>query len=248
MAILNTAEPAATPDRADANLVPGWALARPKPLWQSFYDFALAPARMIVLPDEASERLHLTSLRAERFATVLPHLRGRVLDIGAGDNMLLRLYRGRAAGDPAAGGSLGLDVVDRGGGCALVEDAAALPFPDGSFDTVSFVACLNHIPQRHRALREARRVLRPGGRLVVTMIGRSLGRIGHALWWYSEDKHKHRDVDPREEPGLEAREILGLLTQAGFLLRSRFHFCYGLNNLYLAEKPPSQASCNGVGE
>ena len=60
---------------------------------------------MVLLPDSQSERLHLTSLRAERYAAVLPELRGRILDIGAGDNALVRLYRQtqlRAGKDDAA--------------------------------------------------------------------------------------------------------------------------------------------------
>ena len=86
---------------------------------------------MILLPDTASERLHLTSLRAERFSMVLPHLRGRVLDVGAGDNMLLKLYRAHAnAGDPAAGESIGVDVVDWGSDCVLLNNTSQLPFPE----------------------------------------------------------------------------------------------------------------------
>ena len=47
----------------------------------------------------------------------------------------------------------------------VVGDMEALPFRDGSFDAVMFVAALHHVPQPLRALEEARRVLRPGGRL-----------------------------------------------------------------------------------
>jgi SAM-dependent methyltransferase len=217
-------------------LVPSWALARPKPAWQSLYDLCLAPARMIVLPDTASERLHLTSLRAERFSMALPYLRGRVIDIGAGDNMLLRLYLAASGGvDPAAKDSAGVDVIDWGGDCVLVKNTTRLPFPRASVDTVCFVACLNHIPERRSALREAARILRPGGRVVATMIGRGLGRIGHALWWYSEDKH--RVLNPHEEMGLDPAEMIELLSGAGLDVRPPVRFCHGLNRLYIAEKP-----------
>lgn len=46
-------------------------------------------------------------------------------------------------------------------------DAQALPFPDESFDVVLANHMLYHLPDRARALREARRVLRRGGRLLV---------------------------------------------------------------------------------
>lgn len=44
-------------------------------------------------------------------------------------------------------------------------DAAALPFEDASFDTVLFFESACHFPERARFFREARRVLKPGGRL-----------------------------------------------------------------------------------
>ena len=47
----------------------------------------------------------------------------------------------------------------------VVGDMEALPFDDDEFDAVLFVAALHHVPDPARALQEARRVLRPGGRL-----------------------------------------------------------------------------------
>jgi ubiquinone/menaquinone biosynthesis C-methylase UbiE len=46
-------------------------------------------------------------------------------------------------------------------------DAAALPYSDATFDAAFLVATLGEIPDRDLALRELRRVLKPGGRLVV---------------------------------------------------------------------------------
>jgi SAM-dependent methyltransferase len=48
-----------------------------------------------------------------------------------------------------------------------VGDAQDLPLPDATFDAAFLVATLGEIPDRDRALRELRRVLKPGGRLVV---------------------------------------------------------------------------------
>ena len=219
--------------------IPEWALARPKPLLQHAYDLLGAPLRMVLLPDGTCERLHLTSLRAERFASVLPQLKGRVLDVGAGDNLLVKTYRAAMGpGDRAAAESVGVDVVDWGADCVILESAARMPFPDASFDTVCFIACLNHIPERKEALQESIRVLRPGGRVVATMIGRLIGKVGHALWWYSEDKH--RDVHEEEEMGLDDREMLSLLRDAGFRVTRSRGFVYGLNRLYVAELPAAR--------
>lgn len=46
--------------------------------------------------------------------------------------------------------------------------AEHLPFASGSFDHVLLVTVLGEIPDRSQALREIRRVLRPGGRLSVS--------------------------------------------------------------------------------
>ncbi len=222
----------------DGTLPPDWALVSRKSVLQSAWDFAGAPLRMVLLPDSQSERLHLTSLRAERYAAVLPHLRGRILDIGAGDNALVRLYRQeqlRAGGDVTdADTSVGVDVVDWGGDTLKITSSDSLPFESESFDTVCLVACINHIPERIGALKEAYRVLKPGGQVVATMIGRLIGDVGHAIWWYSEDKH--RDIAEGEVMGIDSAEMLRLFAQAGFGQVSIKRFVYGMNYLYLATR------------
>lgn len=51
-------------------------------------------------------------------------------------------------------------------------DATALPLADESYDAVMLVSMLHHVDDRPRALAEARRVLRPGGRLAVMLFTR----------------------------------------------------------------------------
>jgi SAM-dependent methyltransferase len=207
-------------------------LPRPKPFVLKFSDLALAPVRML-LPDPVSEKLGLSSLRAERLAVVLDQLNGRCLDIGAQDNLLLHLYRERERGanSAAAIDSVGVDVVDWGGDCLILPSSDNLPFPDESFDTISFVACLNHIPERRAALLEARRVLKPDGRVLITMINRFVGGISHRLRWWGE--HSQREVHVDEDDGLRHRETIAYLQEAGFVDIESRPFFYGLNRLYL---------------
>jgi SAM-dependent methyltransferase len=55
--------------------------------------------------------------------------------------------------------------------CCQVADAAALPFADASFDRITCRFGVMFFPDVPRALREVRRVLRPGGRAVFTAWG-----------------------------------------------------------------------------
>jgi ubiquinone/menaquinone biosynthesis methyltransferase len=50
--------------------------------------------------------------------------------------------------------------------CFLVGDMSALPFPDASFDLLTTGYGIRNVPDIGVALREAARVLRPGGRIV----------------------------------------------------------------------------------
>ena len=52
-------------------------------------------------------------------------------------------------------------------------DAAKLPFPDASFDSVVAHHMLYHLDEPGAAIAEFARVLRPGGRLTVTLNGRT---------------------------------------------------------------------------
>lgn len=195
-----------------------------KTLLRHIWDFIGIPFRLVLFDQSWLPRFGWTTLEEERLAAVLPWVRGRLLDVGAGTNTLVKRW----------GEGIGVDVFEWGGGAQLVEDTSHLPFEDDSFDTITFVACLNHIPYRQAALEEARRLIRPGGRLLITMISPLLGDVGHAIWWYSEDKHRG-GMAPGEVGGMTTAEIVRLGEKAGFKLTARRRFVYGMNNLYVFE-------------
>ena len=98
--------------------------------------------------------------------------RGSVTDISPG---MVEVALANAAG-------LGLDVDGR------VADAETIPYADGTFDLVVGHAVLHHIPDVELALREALRVLRPGGRFVFagepTRYGDVVARkLSQLTWW-----------------------------------------------------------------
>ena len=60
--------------------------------------------------------------------------------------------------------------------------AERLPFPDGSFDHVTFTYLLRYVDDPAATLRELARVLRPGGRLATLEFAVPSG-IAYPLWW-----------------------------------------------------------------
>lgn len=173
-----------------------------------------------------------------RMHEVLPHVTGRLLDIGCGQNRLARRY----------GDAVGVDVHDWGDVDLVVEDTAQLPFDDASFDTVTIIAALNHIPNRLEVLCEARRVLRPGGRIVLTAIPPTISTIWHWLRRPWDDDQSERGMKEGEVYGLTPRQVDDLIARAGFWFRTSSRFMLGINRLVVAERPadsPSRASVDG---
>jgi ubiquinone/menaquinone biosynthesis C-methylase UbiE len=60
-------------------------------------------------------------------------------------------------------------------------DAESLPFPDNHFDVVYSWGVLHHTPDSDQAIREALRVLRPGGRACLMLYARR-SWVGFGLW------------------------------------------------------------------
>jgi len=188
-------------------------------------NFIFLPIRLI-FSHETINKLGLRSLRDERYDIVKKNLNGRLIDIGCGNNELVKSY---------GNDSIGIDVFDFGGDALIVEDSSNLPFNDQTFNSVSFVACLNHITNREKVLKESYRLLKKGGRIYMTMLSPFWGVLRHKLAWWDPDQHE-RGMKEGEKLGLSTKYLINLFESCGFELVKRERFILGINNLYVFEK------------
>ncbi|MBI4518588.1 MAG: class I SAM-dependent methyltransferase [Deltaproteobacteria bacterium] len=198
--------------------------------WRYWINQLLLPFKL-VLPQPLIARIPgLTTNLDIRVGVVLAEVRGTLVDIGCGTNRLVQRYRAQG------GEGQGLDVHPWPGVDRVVADTRALPYPSGSVDTVTFVASLNHIPDREAVLREAVRILRPGGRVVITYLTPLVSRLWHAWAFWDADQHE-RGMEPGERFGFTDAEIGAMLERAGLRVLRRAGFSWHLNHLYVCEKP-----------
>ncbi len=208
---------------------------------QRVVDFLTFPLRALALFER--DRWGLSSLRSERFDYVAQAVQGHCLDIGCGrHDQFIREY--------CRGNGIGIDIFPYDGLTEenLVPDLTRLPFPDDTFDSVTFIANLNHAPrsQRDAELADAFRCLKPGGNIIVTM-GNPLAEIAvHKLVsFYDRFFHTRVDVDSErgmheeEEYYLKDTEILQRLWRAGFRRAAKRWFWtqWGFNHLFVGWKP-----------
>ena len=187
-------------------------------------EFAL-PLKLII-PQPIIRKIPFLSTNEDiRIRIALKRTEGRLLDIGCGNNRLVEQYRAQG------GDGTGVDVYPWPGVDDVVPDSSKLSFDDGSFDTITFVACLNHIPNRDAVLTEARRLLRPGGRVVLTNLTPFLSRIWHAYAFWDADQHE-REMAEGEVYGFTDEELTAMLKRSGFAVTSSKPFSWGLNHVY----------------
>jgi SAM-dependent methyltransferase len=129
--------------------------------------------------DDTSLMNHLESLALPRIAHALASVDGLVLDLGCGVGHFGRTW----ASAPRSATLYGMDLViellaeARVGYAGLFEgDVHRIPVKDGAFSAVVIANALHHIADPEHALREVRRILRPGG-LVIGYDPRELAPI-----------------------------------------------------------------------
>ncbi|MFP5283548.1 MAG: demethylmenaquinone methyltransferase [Actinomycetes bacterium] len=138
--------------------------------------------------DLANDVLSLGADRAWRASVVeavAPQPGEVVLDLAAGTGTSSEPFRAAGATVVATDLSLGMLEVGRRRLPALhfvAGDALRLPYADASFDAVTISFGLRNVEDVDAALRELRRVTRPGGRLVVCEFSTPTWRPFRALY------------------------------------------------------------------
>jgi SAM-dependent methyltransferase len=194
-----------------------------------FMNSVLLPLKLFI-PQPAVARIpFLTTNEDIRVSLALKWIKGYALDIGCGNNRLISEYRAKN------GNGLGIDVYDWGSQDLLVKNTAHIPFPEDTFDTVTMIACINHIPNREDVIAEAYRLLKPEGLLIVTNLTPFLSKIWHKLAFWDKDLHE-RGMQPGEEYGFWKTELEKLFHENGFFIWHRKSFSLGLNTMYICRK------------
>lgn len=140
----------------------------------------------------------------------------RILDIGTSTGTNLRMLR-----DLGFSRYEGLDMsdeavrwcADKGYGKVTRGDACALPFPDASFDLILATDIIEHVDDDALALREMRRVLKPDGRVLITV-------PAFPMLWGIQDEIGHHKRRYR------MAELVGRIRDAGLDVHRKFHFNY----------------------
>ncbi len=129
-------------------------------------------------------------------------------------------------------------------------DGENLRFPDGSFDRVTNAFGIRNFEDKGKGLKEALRVLKPGGKLVILELSRPENKV--VRWFYdlyflnilpkiggkvSGDKgaYSYLPASVKNFPG--KKEFSAMMRQAGFEAVTHKAFTFGICRMYTGEKP-----------
>ena len=157
---------------------------------------------------------------AERLADRLDDMKprfARVLELGAHGGILRDSLAGRAGEALHVAADLAPAMLARAQMPVVVADEEALPFATASFDLVLSNLSLHWVNDLPGALVQIRRILRPDGLLLASLLGgRTLEELRLCL--LEAESEVAGGASPRVSPFVDTRDAGALLQRAGFAL------------------------------
>jgi SAM-dependent methyltransferase len=155
----------------------------------------------------------------------------RVLDVGCFQGELFKYL------EPRLGFGIGLDPlapeIETGKYRLLSRTFGEdLPFQSESFDALVMLATLEHIQDKEAVARESRRLLKTGGRLIITVPDPAVDRIIDLLVWL----RLADGMSLEQHHGFVPADLPGIFTACGFQLKNWHRFQLGMNNLFVFER------------
>ena len=140
----------------------------------------------------------------------------RVLDLGAHDGLLARTMKADASLAARLGEVVTADLSPAFSP-DIIADEEDLPFAEGSFDLVVSALSLHWVNDLPGALIQIRRVLKPDGLFIGTVLGgRTLSELRQSL--LSAEEEVRGGAANRVSPYLDVIDGAGLLQRAGFAM------------------------------
>jgi SAM-dependent methyltransferase len=107
-----------------------------------------------------------------------------------------------------------------------------LPLENSSFDAIVLLATMEHIRDKSVIAKEAARLLRAGGRVIITVPSPLVDKILEVLVFL----HLVDGMSLEEHHGFIPEELEGIFASKQFQLIKKQKFQLGLNNLYVFER------------
>ncbi|OHC74985.1 MAG: SAM-dependent methyltransferase [Rhodospirillales bacterium RIFCSPLOWO2_12_FULL_58_28] len=156
----------------------------------------------------------------DRLADRLDDIRRRfpkALDLGCHDGRLGRCLRGRGGIETLVHCDLSPEMARLAAPPCLAADEEFLPFAEGTFDLIMSCLSLHWVNDLPGALIQTRRILKPDGLFLASMLGgRTLKELRQAL--AEAEIYVEGGLSPRISPFAEVKDAGDLLRRAGFAL------------------------------
>lgn len=152
-----------------------------------------------------------------------------VLDAGAGTGASTWVLEDRSSRVVALDISREMLRANDTGGC-VQGDLDSLPFPDGSLDAVAYTASLFLLPDPGRAIREASRVLRPGG---------VVGAVAPLGWFDDDGRDVFTSLGRESRSPTEPDDVTGAVSAAFEAFGGTWRFASTADDIRLFHSIPA---------